>query len=162
MLPALLASMSCFRASVALSGPAFIQPNTCRRGKATAAATVIQAPQELGCSAAQRNRIDEHVTLTLRHAGSVLWRLAPARVSHRSFIQRQMAAGITGPQSRRALSPAPPTAATAALPRHRTFKTSSAARLLFYTFVRPLRYKKKSLRVREAARLQWLLGICTG
>lgn len=39
--------------------------------KTSAAAKVIQAPQDLCRSPARRNSIDEHVTLTLRHAGSV-------------------------------------------------------------------------------------------
>lgn len=42
-------------------------------------------------------RIDEHVILILKHAGSVFWRLAPACVSLRSPIQSQMASGITHP-----------------------------------------------------------------
>lgn len=41
--------------------------------------------------------IDEHVTVVLKHTGSVFWRLAPARVSLRSPIQSQMAGGFTHP-----------------------------------------------------------------
>lgn len=152
-------STSCFRASAALSSPPLPQSNICRREKATTAAKVIQAPQELCRSPAQRNHIDEHVTLTLRQAGSVLWRLAPARVSHRSPVQCQMASGITRPQSRRALSLAAPRASMTLLLRHRTFKTPPGLISCSPPFSYLRMLQNEVVLRSEAARLRWLLEI---
>lgn len=139
---------------MAHSGPPFAQPNICRKGKATTAAKVTQAPQELCCSPAQRNRIDEHVTLTHRHAGSVLWRLAPA-----SRLPQELRPKPDGCRHHR--STVPPCAqpgcshssdggcACYRIAHSRPHQASSAARILFNTFARPPRYKKKSLRVRR-------------